>query len=95
MDKIDHPLVTWQAKIHIWMEGHDKAIGDLGGEIRKLDAKLEQFEQAKPFSGLAKAILGIVFSIILALGTWVLSTTYDLSLAVKEVEVRIDHLGGG
>ena len=87
MDKIDHPLVTWQAKIHMWMKGHDKAIGDLGGEIRKLDARVQQFEEAKPFSGLAKFILGITFSIILGLGTWTLNEVYELSLALKELQV--------
>lgn len=95
MDKIDHPLVTWQAKIHMWMDGHDKVLGDLAGEVRKVEARVQQFEEAKPFSGLAKTVVGIVFSMVLALGTWVLSKTHDLSLAVKELEIRVNHLGGG
>ena len=95
MEKIDHPLVTWQAKIHIWMEGHDKAIGDLAGEVRKVEARVQQFEESKPFSGLAKTVIGIIFSIVIALGTWVLSKTHDLSLTVKELEIRMNHLGGG
>ena len=50
MDKIDHPLATWQAKIHMWMDGHDKVLGDLAGEVRKVEARVQQFEEAKPFS---------------------------------------------